>query len=116
MRLPEARQVADEGGKIDVGGEPVEPGDVVVLGIGIVVAALGAAELVAGGQHRRAARDEERGEQARTSTRRGLATSSRRVGALDAVVPREVLVVAVAVVLAVRLVVLALVGDEVERA
>ena len=39
---------------------PVEPGDVAVLAIGVVVAVLGAAELVAGEQHRRALREQQR--------------------------------------------------------
>jgi hypothetical protein len=37
---------------------PVDPGDLVVLAIGVVVALLGAGELVAGEQHRRAAGQE----------------------------------------------------------
>ena len=42
---------------------PVEPGDLVVLAIGVVVAVLRAAELVAGQQHRRAVRERTGGQQ-----------------------------------------------------
>src|SRR5207244_8689026 len=41
---------------------PVAPRDLVVLRVGVVVAALGAAELVAAQQHRRAEREEQGGE------------------------------------------------------
>ena len=40
---------------------PVEPRDLVVLAVGVVVAALGAAELVAAEQHRHALRQQQRG-------------------------------------------------------
>ncbi len=36
------------------GGVPVDPGDLAVLAVAVVVAALGAAEFVAGEQHRNA--------------------------------------------------------------
>ena len=42
---------------------PVQPGDSVVLRIGVVVAVLGAAGLVAHAQHRRTARQQQRGQQ-----------------------------------------------------
>ena len=85
----------------------------VVLGVGVVVAALAAAELVAGGEHDRAARGEEGGEEGADvegSCREYRGVVGRPFGA---VVPGEVLAVAVAVVLAVGLVVLVAVGDEV---
>ena len=44
--------------RVSLAQAPVEPGDLVVLAIGVVVAALRAAELVAGQQHRHALRDE----------------------------------------------------------
>ena len=92
---------------------PVEPGQLVVLGVGVVVAALGAADLVAGGQHRRAARQEERGEQGADIG--GARGGDDRIGdrSFDAAVPREVGVGAVAVALAIGLVVLVGIGDEV---
>ena len=62
-----------------VGLRPVEPGDLVVLAIGVVVAALGAAELVAGQQHRRALRQEHAWRAcARCTRRRGVAGSPDR--------------------------------------
>ena len=96
-------------------GAPVDPGDLVVLAVGVVVAALGAAALVAGGDHRHAVGQAERRHQVR-----GLPPAQRDdlrvVGlALDAVVPRPVVVGAVAVVLAVGLVVLLVVADQVAQ-
>ncbi len=94
-------------------GPPVEPGDLVVLAVGVVVAALGAAALVAGGDHRHAV-----GQQSVAIRLAALAAAQREdlrvVGlALDPVVPGPVVVGAVAVVLAVGLVVLGLVADQV---
>ena len=92
---------------------PVQPGELVVLAVGVVVALLGAADLVAGEQHRHALRDEQRGEEV------ALLPLAQRVDlrvvglALDAAVPGVVVVGAVPVVLAVRLVVLLVVGDQV---
>ncbi len=59
---PERRQPPGEGEKILVRGRPVQPADGIVLGIAIVVATLGASELVAHGQHRRPARQEQAGQ------------------------------------------------------
>ena len=83
--------------------------------VGVVVAALGAAALVAGGDHRDAVGQAQRRDQVG-----GLAVTQREhvrvVGlALDAAVPGPVVVGAVAVALAVGLVVLAVVGDEVAQ-
>src|SRR5690606_23677849 len=92
---------------------PVHPGDLVILGIGVVVALLGAAHLVALLDERRAARDEERGQQ-RPHVAPARGVDRRIVGwPFDAAVPRLVVVVPVAVAFSVRLVVLLLVGDEV---
>ena len=65
MGAAELRQLRDEIDQRAIGIGPVEPGGLVVLGIGIVVALLGAAEFVAGRQHGRAAREEQRGSSAR---------------------------------------------------
>ena len=86
---------------------PVDPAQLVVLAVGIVVAALGAAEFVAGEQHRHALRQEHRSEQVAR-----LARAQRQHGRVvgrpfDAVVRAQVVRVAVAVVLEVRLVVAA---------
>src|SRR5262249_43654709 len=88
----------------------------VVLAIRIVVAALGAAELVAGHDHRRALRQEQSRQEIAP-----LATAQRVDalvvgGALDAEAHRVLVIAAVAVGLAVGLVVLVLVRNEmVER-
>ena len=83
--------------------------------VGVVVAALGAAALVAGGDHRDAGRQAQRGQQVRGL----LAAQGHDLGvvglALDAAVPGPVVVGAVAVVLAVGLVVLVVVGDQVAQ-
>ena len=96
-------------------GPPVDPRGRVVLAVGVVVAALGAAALVTGGQHRHPA-----GEAQGRHQVGGLAPAQRDdlgiVGlALDAAVPRPVVVGAVTVVLAVGLVVLAVVGHQVAQ-
>ena len=89
---------------------PLVPGELVVLAPGVVVAVLRAAELVAAEQHRHALGEEQRGEEV------ALLAPAQRVDlgvvglALDAAVPRAVVVGAVAVVLAVGLVVLLVVG------
>src|SRR6202011_5853638 len=90
---------------------PVVPGDLVVLAPRVVVPALRAPELVAAGHHRRPLREQQGGEEVPL-----LATAEgddlRVVGrALDAAVPRAVVVGPVLVVLLVVLVVLLLVGD-----
>ena len=94
-------------------GAPVHPGELVVLAVGVVVALLGAAVLVAHQQHRHALADDQR--RHREAPHPVAQREDRRVvgRALDAAVPRAVVVVAVAVVLAVRLVVLLVVGVEV---
>ena len=92
---------------------PVEPRELVVLAPGVVVALLRAAELVAAEQHRDALGEEQRRQEVALlplAQRDDLGVVGR---ALGAAVPRAVVVRAVAVVLAVRLVVLVVVGDEV---
>ena len=92
---------------------PLVPGDLVVLAPGVVVAVLGAAQLVAAEEHRDALRQHERHEEV------ALLAGAQRVDlrivgrALGAAVPGPVVVGPVAVVLLVRLVVLLVVGDEV---
>ena len=92
---------------------PVDPADLVVLGVDVVVPLLGAADLVAVGQHRHPLREEEGGHEiALGLLARG--DDLRVVGRpLDAVVPRHVVVVTVPVVLAVGLVVLLVVADQI---
>ena len=92
---------------------PVDPRDLVVLAVGVVVPALGAGDLVAAEQHRHALREEERREEV-PQLPLAERVDRRIVGlALDAVVPAAVVVVPVLVRLEIRLVVLLVVGDEV---
>jgi hypothetical protein len=113
--LAERDEARREGGEVPVGAIPVEPGRGVVLRVRVVVAALRVPELVAHGEHGRAAREEERREQgAHVARARGAHRGIVR-RSLDTVVPRVVRVGAVAVALAVGLVVLPLVAHEVAQ-
>ena len=98
-----------------VGGAPIDGARRVVLGVGVVVAALAEAELRAHAEHRRPARGEQKRQQIALVARARF--DDRRIVArpLDAVVPAVVVVRAVAIVLAVGFVVLALVGDKVAK-
>ena len=96
-----------------VGERPVEPADFIVLAVRIVVAALRACELIAGGQHHRALRQQQRGEKVAhlpAAQREDLGIVRRAFGAA---VPGAVVTVPVAVLLAVRQVVALVVGDEI---
>ncbi len=117
---PEHRMVASEChhptaplGEVGVDVLPVEPGDLVVLAVGVVVAALGAAELVAAEQHRHALGEQQGGHQVAALTRPQRHDVGVVGGTLDAVVPRAVVRLAVVAVLAVGLVVLVVVRHEV---
>src|SRR3954449_11286269 len=92
---------------------PVDPGNVIVLAIGVVVAPLGATALVTGDDHRYALRQEKRGEEIALlllAQRDDLDVIGR---SLNPAVPGPVVALAVAVVLAVGLVVLVVVRDQV---
>src|SRR5262249_61326475 len=92
---------------------PVPPADVVVLAVGVVVAALRAADLVALAEHGDALGEGEAGEQvARETVAQANHVRPLRL-ALDAPIVAPVGVAAVVVVLAVGLVVLALVTHQV---
>jgi len=78
------------------GAGPVDPADRVVLAVGVVVAALGAAELVAAEQQRGAFGEQEGGEEVAALAGAQL-EDGRGVGrAFGAAVPAAVVVVAVA--------------------
>ena len=110
---------------------PVDPRDRIILAVGVVIAVLGTTKFVAAREHRRARGNEHRREdvalRARTQIRDRHVGQDRvgrhRVGvsgvdgqcALDAVVPRAVIVRTVAVVLQVRGVVLAVVSRQVRQ-
>ena len=92
---------------------PVDPADLVVLAVGVVVAALRSPELVAGGEHRRALREQQRCEEVLLlplAQRADIGIVGRSFGA---VIPTVIGVMAVAIVLAVRFVVLVVVADDV---
>ena len=115
QRLAHPDEVARRGEELLLPGleVPVDPRRAVVLAVGVVVAALRAPQLVTGVDHRDAGRQQQRAEQ--VADGQGSGGEHRRVvgRALDPVVPRAVAVAAVPVVLAVGLVVLVVVGDEV---
>ena len=96
-----------------MGPRPVEPSDGVVLAVGVVIATLRLAEFGAGPEHRRAARQRQRGEEVALVPRAGGQDGGIPRRPLGAVVPGQVLVAAVAVALAVGFVVLAVIGDDV---
>src|SRR6266571_5150470 len=92
---------------------PVDPRQFIVLAVSIVVSRLRPAELVTHEQHRHALREEECG-QAVTFLLRAQPDDGGVVSvALHAAVPRAVMRLTVGVVLAIRLVVLLVVGDKI---
>ncbi len=94
---------------------PVDPGDLVVLGVGVVVPVLRPVDLVAVRQHRHALRQHHCRDQVALGTGAD-GVDIRVVGfAFDAEVARLVVVVPVVVVLAVGLVVLVFVADKVAQ-
>ena len=101
--------------QVAVGSVPVEPGQLVVLAVGVVVARLGAAELVAAADHGHAMREEQGGEQVPLLASPQGEDAGVSGGSLGAAVPGPVVVGAVAVGFAVGVVVLSLVADEVDE-
>ena len=94
---------------------PVDPGDLVVLRVSVVVALLRAAQLVAVQQHRHALAEQQRRDEVALLSR-AQRVHHRIVGrALDAEVHRSVVVGAVLAVLAVGLVVLVVVADQIAQ-
>src|SRR5207302_7805552 len=83
---------------------PVDPGDLVVLAVGVVVAPLGAAQLVAVEDHGAALGDDERRDEVAALAVTQLQDGGVAGLALDPAVPAAVVVGAVAVALAVGLV------------
>src|SRR5690606_12370572 len=113
---PERDQPPREGEQLLVllrNGVPVDPADLIVLAIGVVVAVLGAAELVARQQERRAVREHQRRQHVALLALAQLNDRGVVGRPLDAVVPAIVGVVTVLAVLAVGLVVLVVVGGPV---
>ena len=115
MLRPEA---ADAGREVDqvgvlLGSGPVEPGELVVVAIGVVVATLTARELVAAQEQRHSLGQEQRRDEVPPLARTQLEHGRVVGGTFHTAVPAAVVVGAVAIVLAVRFVVLAVVADEV---
>ena len=80
---------------------PIDPARLIVLAIGVVVAALGAAKLVAGRQHRDSQREQQRRDEIAFLAKaqgsyRGIVTV-----AFQAAIPTEILIAAVGVLLAI---------------
>ena len=113
MPVAEGDKLSTEVQKLPVSVLPVEPGKLVVLTVGIVVATLRMAEFVTVPHHGDALAHQE-GRYQRAPAALAYLEDRRVVGrAFRAAVPRAVVVSSVVVVLAVRLVVLAVVGDQV---
>ena len=98
-----------------VGSGPVHPGDLVVLAVAVVVAALGPSQFVAVGDHRNTLGQQQGGDEVSLLA----AAQSVDLGVvgrpLDAAVPRPVVALAVVVVLAVGQVVLVVVGHQITQ-
>jgi len=92
---------------------PREPADLIVLAIRIVVAVLGAAELVTGAKHRYTLAQEERGEKVSPLAVSQCVNGLVRRRSLGTAVPGIVVVFTVAVPLAVRLIMFFIVADKV---
>ena len=107
------RRAKPEEGEVLVAQTPVEPTDLVVLAVGVVVAVLRAAHLVPAQKHRHALTQRERGEEVALLALAQLPDDGVVGLALDAVVPRAVVILAVLAVLAVGLVVLFVVADQI---
>ena len=105
-RLP---QIALPRGQI-----PIHPGQLVVLAIGVVVAFLSSPKFVAGGDHGGSGGEDERPQEVAHGLAPLCFDGAGRIGrAFESEVPGEVVCGPVAIVLAVGLVVLGVVGDEV---
>ena len=115
MRGAERDQAPGELQHLLVDVVPVDPGQLRVVAVGVVVAVLGAAQLVAVRDHRYALGEQQRRHEVAPlpgPQREDLRVVGRP---FDTAVPRAVVVLAVAVVLGVGLVVLLVVGDQVRQ-
>ncbi len=92
---------------------PVDPADLVVLTVGVVVAKLAAAHLVAGEEVGSALGEQQGGDQVAFLLLAQVVDARIQGRPLDAVVAGEVVAVAVAVILAVGLIVALVVGDQI---
>src|SRR5256885_15817524 len=92
---------------------PVKPGQLVVLAVGVIVAPLRVAQLVTAEQHGHALREEQGSDQVAFLPLAEGADAGVASGAFGAAVPRVVVGGTVAVALAVGLIVLVVVTDQV---
>src|SRR5215211_3226476 len=92
---------------------PVDPADLIVLGVDVVVPPLRAADLIAMRQHRHSLREEERCHQIALGLLAGGDDLGVLARSLHAMVPRHIVIVTIPVVLAVGLVVLLVVADQI---
>src|SRR4051812_38586468 len=115
VRLPDLDHALRELEEVGICFVPAEPGDLAVLAPRVVVAALRAPELVAAEDHRRPLGEQQRRQEVALLTCAQLVDLGVVGLALGAVVPRAVVIGAVLIVLAVRLVVLVVVRDEIAQ-
>ena len=113
MRPAQVDQSCDEIDKRSIGTGPVDPGKRIVLGVGIVVATLRAAQFIAHAEHRRAPRGEEGYEQGAHSARSPCQNPGFFCWAFGAAIPRDIIVGSVAIVLAIGLIALGFEGNEI---
>ncbi len=101
--FPEAYHFLREAEEVHVGVHqpPVDPGDLVVLAVGVVVPLLGPPELVSAQEHRDPLGEEEGGDEVADLPRSHPRDELRRVRALDAQAAAQVVVLAVGIILAV---------------
>src|SRR5262245_13081486 len=115
MRPPQSRERGDKIDQPLVGILPIKPSRLVVLRICVVVAMLAAPELIACRQHGRATRHHQRSEQGSYVLATMLFDAWVWGCALHAVVPRDLLRRAIAIVLAVRQVMFSVMGNEIAQ-
>ncbi len=117
MRLPESdrlfRKIIDC--PVAPKHTPVKPGNGVVLTVGVVVAALGVAKFIAGFQKRRTLTQQQQKQGVANLFCTEFHDLPLAGGAFHAAVPAEVVIRAVPVSLAVGLVVLAVIGDQIRQ-
>src|SRR5262249_16233763 len=115
LREPKPDEPPDELEQLVVLIEPVDPGYLVVLAVRVVVPTLGASELVPMTNHRNALGEKQRRKKIPDLPLPQL-VHRRIVGrSLDPAVPTQVVVLAVAVVLEIRLVVLVVVAHQIRH-
>src|SRR6185436_12173757 len=113
--LAQREQLPDECGEphASLGEIPVDPADLIVLAVSVVVALLRAAEFVTRLQHRYTLRDDQRREQVADLALAQLHHGGIFGRTFDAAIPAEIVVVAIAIFFAIRIVVLVVVSGRI---